>query len=113
LTVAGTSRNAALELVKRLEQSPSFREARIVEESAIQSNDSPDTVQFHVTAVYVPRNDTTADRAQAETRALPAPAGGRQMRGATKDTNARVTNIRVTSMRIAQARIAGVRGGAQ
>ena len=34
LTVAGTSRDAAVELVKRLEQSPSFRDARIVEESA-------------------------------------------------------------------------------
>ena len=33
LTVAGTSREAAVELVKRLEQSPSFRDARITEES--------------------------------------------------------------------------------
>ena len=33
LTVAGTSREAAVELVKRLEQSPSFRDARITEEN--------------------------------------------------------------------------------
>jgi type IV pilus assembly protein PilN len=58
LSVAGTSRDAAVELVKRLEQSPSFREARIVEEAqAAPSKDNPngDTVQFHLTAVYVPQ----------------------------------------------------------
>jgi type IV pilus assembly protein PilN len=57
LTVAGTSRDAAVELVKRLEQSPSFREARIVEESALKEKEktSTDSVQFHLTAVYVPQ----------------------------------------------------------
>jgi type IV pilus assembly protein PilN len=54
LTVAGTSREAAVELVKRLEQSPSFHDARIAEESAIKEKESPDTVKFDVTAVYVP-----------------------------------------------------------
>ncbi len=65
LTVAGTSREAAVELVKRLEQSPSFREARIVEESSIQGTGSPDTVQFHVVAVYMPRKLGTSDSMQA------------------------------------------------
>ena len=65
LTVAGTSREAAVELVKRLEQSPSFREARIVEESSIQGTGSPDTVQFHVVAVYMPRKLGTSDNMQA------------------------------------------------
>ena len=37
MTVAGTSRDAAVELVKRLEQSPSFRDARIEEESAAET----------------------------------------------------------------------------
>lgn len=58
LTVAGTSRDAAVELVKRLEQSPSFHDARIVEESQAapkQDNPNGDTVQFHLTAVYVPQ----------------------------------------------------------
>ena len=89
LTVAGTSRDAAVELMKRLEQSSSFREARIVEESSIQGHDSPDTVQFHVTAVYVPRAATTADRAQAE-----APT-------------------HIPQVRIAQVPIAAVPGGVQ
>ena len=70
LTVAGTSREAAVELVKRLEQSPSFRNARIVEESSIQARDNSkennaDTVQFHLTAVYVPQ--LGGERAQAGT----------------------------------------------
>ncbi len=89
LTVAGTSRDAAVELMKRLEQSSSFREARIVEESSIQGKDSPDTVQFHVTAVYVPRAATTAEAAQAE-----APT-------------------HIPQVRIAQVPIAGVPGGVQ
>lgn len=65
LTVAGTSREAAVELVKRLEQSPSFREARIVEESSILGTGSPDSVQFHVVAVYMPRKLGTSDSMQA------------------------------------------------
>lgn len=55
LSVAGTSRAAAVELVKRLEQSSSFRDARITEESEVREKDSPDTVKFQVTALYVPR----------------------------------------------------------
>jgi type IV pilus assembly protein PilN len=55
LTVAGTSRDAAVELVKRLEQSPSFRNARITEEDQGLSKDSQDTVKFQVTALYVPK----------------------------------------------------------
>jgi hypothetical protein len=62
LTVAGTSRDAAVELVKRLERSPSFRDARIAEESAILEKDTTDTVKFQMTAVYVP---TTAPEAPA------------------------------------------------
>ena len=63
LTVAGTSRDAAVELVKRLEQSPSFRNARIEEESAVKlQKESTDTVQFHLTAVYVPQPVPAAGR---------------------------------------------------
>jgi type IV pilus assembly protein PilN len=54
MTVAGTSREAAVELVKRLEQSPSFRSARITEESEAHEKESLDTVKFQLTAVYVP-----------------------------------------------------------
>jgi type IV pilus assembly protein PilN len=55
LAVAGTSRDAAVELVKRLEQSPFFRDARIAEETTIMEKESEDTVKFQVTATYVPK----------------------------------------------------------
>lgn len=54
LAVAGTSREAALELVKRLEQSPVFRDARISEEDEISEKGTQDTVRFNLTANYVP-----------------------------------------------------------
>lgn len=54
LTVAGTSREAAVELVKRLEQSPSFRNARIADEAEAHEKDSQDTIRFQLNAVYVP-----------------------------------------------------------
>jgi hypothetical protein len=91
LSVAGTSREAAVELVKRLEQSPSFREARIVEESSIVAREvgkesSGDTVQFHLTAVYVPQSGgQRAQNAAASLRppsANPTSAQSGQTRGA-------------------------------
>jgi type IV pilus assembly protein PilN len=78
LTVAGTSRDAAVELVKRLEQSPAFRDPRIVEERAIQPQEDgapvsnvndADTVQFHLMAVYVPVIGGAAEGAQAADKA--------------------------------------------
>ena len=87
LTVAGTSRDAAVELVKRLEQSPSFHDARIMEESALApAKESTDTVQFHLTAIYVPQAAGAADTKMAVAKMaaikVAAPAaktkGGRQ-----------------------------------
>jgi type IV pilus assembly protein PilN len=68
LTVAGTSREAAVELVMRLEQSPSFRDARIVEESVAKAKESTDTVQFHLTAIYVPQAPRVANSPVAATK---------------------------------------------
>jgi len=65
LTVAGTSRDAAVELVKRLEQSPAFRDARIVEEAETRDKDSDDTVRFQLTATYVPIKVRIAEPATA------------------------------------------------
>lgn len=66
LQVAGTSREAAVELVKRLEQSPSFRNARIAEERDAPEKDSADTVKFQVTALYVPSNTQGAPTTEAK-----------------------------------------------
>ena len=75
LTVAGTSRDAAVELVKRLEQSSSFRDARIVEESALHEKQSTDTVEFHLMAVYVPRAKSAAETQVATARAAESKGG--------------------------------------
>jgi len=68
LTVAGTSRDAAVELVKRLEQSPSFHDARITEESQVHDKLNPDTVKFQMSALYVPRRTPDGQPRTAETK---------------------------------------------
>ncbi len=75
MQVAGTSREAAVELVKRLEKSPSFRNARITEERALHEKDSTDTVMFRLTALYVPGATTEAQT--AETKVAEAGGGAR------------------------------------
>jgi type IV pilus assembly protein PilN len=80
LTVAGTSRDAAVELVKRLEKSPAFREARIVEESQEKDSENQgrsvgNMVKFHLSAIYVPRPIAAAQQqTAAATPATAAPA---------------------------------------
>jgi type IV pilus assembly protein PilN len=75
MTVAGTSREAALDLVKRLEQSPSFRNARISEESQLREKLNTDTVKFQITALYVPMAAPEAKLLTAETNAAEAKGG--------------------------------------
>jgi type IV pilus assembly protein PilN len=69
LTVAGTSREAAVELVKRLERSPNFREARITEEAEAHDKENIDTVRFQLNAVYVPQvlPAAASDKARVKT----------------------------------------------
>ena len=67
MQVAGTSREAAVELVKRLEKSPSFRNARIAEErEEQQQKDNPDTVKFQLTALYVPSANEEAQKPETK-----------------------------------------------
>lgn len=56
LMVAGDSRDGALELVRKMESSPRFRQTQIVsEEQSDQNSKSPqDQVQFHISALYAP-----------------------------------------------------------
>jgi hypothetical protein len=76
LAVAGSSRDAAIELVKRLEQSSSFREASIVEERELPANQGQtDSVEFHLMAIYVP---PAAKPASAAGAASPEAAAGRE-----------------------------------
>jgi type IV pilus assembly protein PilN len=55
LIVAGDTREHALDLVSKMEASKHFHETYIEEENTSQGNGSAgDTVQFHITALYVP-----------------------------------------------------------
>ena len=54
LIVAGDSRDHALDLVSKMEASKHFHETYIDEENTNLSGASGDTVQFHITALYVP-----------------------------------------------------------
>jgi type IV pilus assembly protein PilN len=81
LSVAGSSRESALELVRRLEQSPSYQNARIVEEKAESNRGSGDTVVFHLAALYVatpetaPEAQTDSAPDASEEGAVAAPQG--------------------------------------
>ena len=99
MSVAGTARDAAVELVKRLEQSPSFRDARIEEETTIKpEKGTTDTVQFHLMAVYVPQPVSAAgaqaDAAKVETTEAKAP----------KTPAGKTAGIKVTGARLAEAK---------
>ncbi|HEY1799439.1 MAG TPA: PilN domain-containing protein [Terriglobales bacterium] len=56
LMVAGDSRDGALELVRKMESSPRFRQTQIdSEQQSDQNSKSPqDMVQFHISALYAP-----------------------------------------------------------
>lgn len=55
LTVAGESRDRALELVRQMEESPRFRQPRITAENQqTERGIAGDNVEFNISAVYVP-----------------------------------------------------------
>lgn len=60
LVVAGDSRDRAVELVRRMEQSPTFRQAQLHNELLQQQSGAPDLIQFEITSLYVPSAPTTA-----------------------------------------------------
>jgi type IV pilus assembly protein PilN len=55
LVVAGESRDRALDLVRRMEASPRFRQPEINSENAQTNSQTPgDNVEFNISALYVP-----------------------------------------------------------
>jgi len=78
--VAGESRERALDLVRRMEKSPRFREPQIVAEATEQQPQNPgDRVQFQISTLY--GGEPTAGSAQpgpapkTETSGSPARGG--------------------------------------
>jgi Tfp pilus assembly protein PilN len=85
LSVAGSARDAAVELVRRLEKSPHFAAAAIDAEIALQpSGRETDVVRFEISALYVPnfarpRSSAAGDKkppVRDADASAPQPAGG-------------------------------------
>ncbi len=66
MLVAGDSRDRALELVKRMEGSRSFRDPGV--DSEVSQARPPDTIQIQISAVYIPQPPVAATPVQAEAR---------------------------------------------
>jgi type IV pilus assembly protein PilN len=54
MTVAGDSRDRAIELARRMEESKRFAQTNIVSESFTQSTNGGDTEHFEIAAIYIP-----------------------------------------------------------
>ena len=65
MTVAGDSRDRAIELARRMEESGRFAQTNIVQERSTQSTTSSDTEQFDIAAIYIPEPSAAP---QAETK---------------------------------------------
>src|SRR5437660_4245828 len=55
LVVAGESRERALALLRKMEQSPRFRQPQILQESSGEGHTPGDNVEFAISALYVPQ----------------------------------------------------------
>ena len=64
MTVAGNSRDRAIELAQRMEESRRFAQTNIISERPLQST-SGDTVQFEIAAIYIPETMSAATPAAA------------------------------------------------
>jgi type IV pilus assembly protein PilN len=84
MTVAGTSRDRAIELAHRMEESRHFTQTSIDRE-AIAQTQSGDAVQFDIAAVYVPElftENTPAAASTAPKKTAPAKTPGTPVSGA-------------------------------
>jgi type IV pilus assembly protein PilN len=80
MVVGGDSRDKALELARRMEESGHFAQTYIATETSAAVG-SGDTVQFNINGVYVPKTATAPPSATA-TAAPPAPATAKQVKPA-------------------------------
>lgn len=78
MTVAGDSRERAIELAKHMEESGRFAETNITGERSTQSN-TGDTEQVDIVAIYIPEPlaaSTAALKAKPESKSKPSPTSG-------------------------------------
>jgi type IV pilus assembly protein PilN len=72
MTVAGDSRDRAIELARRMEESHRFLQTNIIQERSTQSTTGGDTEQFDIAAVYVPESVGAAAAPAPKTEPTPA-----------------------------------------
>jgi len=60
LVVAGESRDRAIELVRKMEDSQHFRQTQIEQETSAGGQNFGDNVQFEITAYYAPQAESAA-----------------------------------------------------
>jgi type IV pilus assembly protein PilN len=73
MTVGGDSRDRAIELARRMEESRRFAQTSIVSERSTDSN-TGDKEQIDISAVYIPETPTEMKAASTSSRPAPAPA---------------------------------------
>jgi Tfp pilus assembly protein PilN len=88
MSVAGDSRDRAIELARRMEESRRFAQTQITRESQSPSQNGGDTWQFEITALYVPEPFVAAPTTTAD--ATPDTIKGGEAK--TKKDAAPVTN---------------------
>jgi hypothetical protein len=74
MTVAGDSRDRAIELARRMEESRRFAQTNIIHEARMESQ-TGDTEQFEIAAIYIPEElPAAADATPAPSPAAKAPS---------------------------------------
>jgi type IV pilus assembly protein PilN len=81
MTVAGDSRDRAIELPRRMEGSGRFAQTSIISEHYLQSTNNGDTEQFDIAAIYVPEPYAGASDSKAESGAKAQPKSMPGMKG--------------------------------
>ncbi len=107
MLVGGDAREQAVELVRRLENSPSFRQPELRSESLTAApNSSGDRVEFDISMVYVPR--ATAEQAATD-KGLQQPAadGNQALKQSTGEKKGRAAQARPAGSANANAAAGG------
>ena len=66
MTVAGDSRDRAIELARRMEESRRFSQTNIISERTEKQSNSSDTEQFDIVAIYIPEPLAVASESKLE-----------------------------------------------
>ena len=101
LSVAGKSRERALQLVHHMEQSRRFLQPRVEEENATRDQGG-DVFHFEIASIYIPEVDLTSQTSDAEAEG--APCGGPNVECASGDVlKGKVRATKSTHTKPAQA----------